>query len=126
MSVWIVLTAAALLQQPQVELQTLSGDVRTGTLTQLTADGAVVTTAEGGATIAAEDLLEIRLPGRKPVRPPRSAVEVTLTDGSHFACQDFTLASQTARPTLAGVGEVRFSSRSLDAVRLAPGARLVS
>lgn len=120
MSVWFLLTAAALLQQPQVELQTLEGAPQMGSLSQLTADGAVITTGEGGATVSAEDLLEIRFPGRKPVLPPRDSIHVTLTDGSHFACKSFALASQRAQPTIEGLEPFDFSSRSLATIRLAP------
>lgn len=91
-----------------------------GSLSQLTADGAVITTGEGGATVSAEDLLEIRFPGRKPVLPPRDSIHVTLTDGSHFACKSFALAAQRAQPTIEGLEPFDFSSRSLATIRLAP------
>ena len=117
MSVGIVLVAAALLQTPQVELQTLSDETHSGVLTELSSAGAVVTTPDGSLSISAEDLLEVEFSGNEPVPPPRRHVQLTLTDGSSITCTSCSTTPRQAKFEMPGIGTVKIPVRSLQTMR---------
>lgn len=120
MNAWIILAAAAVLQAPQVELQTLSGPSHAGELRQLGADVVTLETSTGPIDVPIDDALELRFRDHKSTRPPRKSIQVTLADGSHFSCSTFTTTSKQAKPEVVGIGKVTFRARSLARVRFAP------
>jgi len=120
MSVWTIIVAAALLQAPQAELQTLSGQAHAGKLIKLTEDSAELETPKGPLGIPLDDVLELSFPAHAKIRPPRDSLSIRLTDGSHFLCTSLAVSSKQAQPNIVGVGEVKISARSLASIRFAP------
>jgi len=127
MSVWILIATTLLVQQPlAVEIQTLNGPAHMGELTQLTPDAAVIAKPDGGITIPLEELLDVRFSDRNQTLPPRTAIEMELTDGSRLICEKFSLRKQKATAALTAIEPVTITSRALKAVRLAPADSVVA
>ncbi len=120
MSLWVVLAVASVLQSQQVELQTLSGETRTGSLTQLTPDAAVVKTPDGEVSISSADLLELTFVGREAKRLPRQSLRVTLTDASYLSCSTFSSTARNASLDVPGIGTTEIPVSALASVRFQP------
>ena len=89
------LATCLLAANPQVQVQTFSGESFQGQLAELTADKVVVETADGKKSLSMDDLLQISCLSQ-PVATLVDAVEVTLVDGSVVLCKDYQVADGKA------------------------------
>lgn len=120
MTAWPVLLMLLATAMPPVEVATLNGEQRTGTLERLTAEEAVLKGATGLDRVPASDLLKIRVPGAAVPAPAESAFEVRLTDNSLLRVTAFTSTTSEARVTHPLLGSIKVPLAVVHSVRLAP------
>ena len=95
---WSLLCAAALVTAgPEVEVQTLTGDVVRGKLAELRADGVVVNTDDGTRSVAGKDLMAVDF-GGKPLSTDAPALAwVELVDGSAITASEYSVLDRRAK-----------------------------
>ncbi len=120
MPVWPVLLMVLASAAPPAEITTLNGEQQVGNLERITAEGAVLKTPTGSATIPAGELLKIRLPGiEAPVAATTPMFEVVLTDNSLLRVSGFISTATEAILKHPQFGEVKLPLKSVHSVRFA-------
>ena len=120
MPVWPVLMIVLASAAPPAEITTLSGEQQVGNLERISDQGAVLKTPTGMSSIAAGELLKIRLPGvETPAAATTPMFEVVLTDNSTLRVSAFTSTSTEAVLKHPQFGEVKLPLKSVHSVRFA-------
>jgi hypothetical protein len=103
---------------PDVEVQTLGGEMLGGPLVELSDQKVTVRTATGQVSLEIDKLVALA-PKNKPKAELTPAVWLDLVDGSRLAGQDYVVKDNQARVTTAG-GVLEIPTRNIASVRLQP------
>jgi NPCBM/NEW2 domain len=120
MAVWslLVLLATA---PPAVEISTLGGDQHVGGLERLTDESAVLKSGTGSTTVAAADLLKVRIASATtPTADAAATIELRLVDGSLLRVTGFTTTATEAMATHSQLGPLKLPIGVVHSVRFAP------
>lgn len=112
---------------PLVNVVTLDGKTRQGTLAELTAEHIAVSAKGKTVRLPVRELMEVSFPPAQT--PPKTApapYAVTLTDGTQILCTQIVLKGNTAEIQSPAFGTLKLPRAALAHIRLAPAEAALS